>query len=132
MTTLAPEAAGELVAESASAWRLFWERLREDKLALAGAVTIIVLALLAIFGGPLAAALTHHRENQTFYNGLNDFGTPLGPRWHTPDGTFLFGFDSAGRDLFVRVMYGTRTSLLVGVVASGIAVFVGLVVGLIA
>jgi peptide/nickel transport system permease protein len=91
-----------------------------------------VLVLIAIFGGPIATALTHHKENQTFYNGLNDFGSPLSPRLHTPDGAFIFGFDSAGRDLFVRVMYGARTSMLVGVVASGIAVFVGLVVGLIA
>jgi peptide/nickel transport system permease protein len=123
---------GEEVSSSASSWRLFWERLREDKLALVGGITICLLVLIAIFGGPIAAAATGHRENQTFYNGLNDFGSPLGPTLHTPDGAFIFGFDSAGRDLFVRVMYGARTSMLVGVVASGIAVVVGLIVGLIA
>src|SRR3954467_10300993 len=99
--TAAPAAAaeaGEPVAPTAGAWRLFWERLRQDKVALGGGVMIIVLAIIAIIGGPLAADLTHHGQNHTYYNGLNDFGTPLGPG-HTPDGWFFFGFDSAGRDL---------------------------------
>src|SRR5262249_46675177 len=56
---------------------------------------------------------------------LDEFGVPKGP-----NAQFWFGADGAGRDLFVRVMYGARTSLLVGVVASLIAVFIGLVVGL--
>ncbi len=55
------------------------------------------------------------------------FGVPKGP-----NSTFWFGADSAGRDLFVRTMYGARTSLFVGVVASGAALLIGLVVGLLA
>ena len=47
----------------------------------------------------------------------DDFGLPRGP-----NSSFWFGADVAGRDLFVRTMYGARTSLLVGLVASGIAV----------
>jgi ABC-type dipeptide/oligopeptide/nickel transport system permease subunit len=56
---------------------------------------------------------------------LDSFGIPQGP-----NGKFWFGADAAGRDLFVRTLYGARTSLFVGVVASGIAVLIGLVVGL--
>src|SRR5262249_61083700 len=56
---------------------------------------------------------------------LDEFGVRKGPTSH-----FWFGADGAGRDLFVRTMYGARTSLFVGIAASFIAVAVGLVVGL--
>jgi peptide/nickel transport system permease protein len=111
-----------------SASRLFWERFREDKAALFGAGTIVFLVLVAIFGGPLAVWVTGHPSlrayNQTM---LDTFGIPKGPNSH-----FWFGADAEGRDLFVRTMYGARTSLLVGVSASLIAVTVGLVVGMFA
>src|SRR5215472_12602334 len=58
---------------------------------------------------------------------LDEFGVPKGP-----NSSFWFGADDAGRDLFVRTMYGARTSLFVGVVASAIALVIGLVVGLVA
>jgi ABC-type dipeptide/oligopeptide/nickel transport system permease subunit len=57
----------------------------------------------------------------------DDFGLPKGP-----NSSFWFGADVAGRDLFVRTMYGARTSLLVGIVASGIAVMIGTLIGLLA
>ena len=107
--------------------RLFWERFRQDKAALAGGVVIAILVLIAIFGGPLASNVTGHGQNQTFNTMTDDYGVPRGP-----NGSFWFGADSAGRDLFVRTMYGARTSLFVGVVASGIALFIGLVVGMLA
>jgi peptide/nickel transport system permease protein len=47
-----------------------------------------------------------------------------------PNSKFYFGADPAGRDLFVRTMYGARTSLIVGIVATALAVLIGLVVGL--
>jgi peptide/nickel transport system permease protein len=111
---------------SRSGARLFWERFREDKVAMAAATVIFLLILIAIFGGPVAAWMTGH-SNTTAYNDtmLDSFGVPKGPNSH-----FWFGADGAGRDLFVRVMYGARTSLFVGIVASGIAVTVGLVVGM--
>jgi len=107
--------------------RLFWERFREDKAALGGAVVIVVLVLIAIFGGPLAANITGHPQNTTYTNMTDAYGVPLGP-----NSSFWFGADASGRDLFVRTMYGARTSLFVGVVASGLAVLIGLVVGLVA
>ena len=89
---------------------------------------ILVLILLAIFGGPLAERITGHPQNEPYSATMtDDYGIPLGPNRQ-----FWFGADAAGRDLFVRTMYGARTSLLVGIVASGIAVLIGLVVGLIA
>jgi peptide/nickel transport system permease protein len=115
----------------ASAARLFWYRFKEDKLALIASVVIGLLILLAIFGGPLAEHISGHPQNSVYSTMQNDFGVPFGPR-HTTDGWFYFGADPAGRDLFVRTMWGARTSLIVGIVASGIAVLIGLVVGLLA
>ena len=57
----------------------------------------------------------------------DQFGIPKGP-----NSQFWFGADAPGRDLFVRVMYGARTSLIVGIGASAIAVFIGLIVGMVA
>src|SRR5580765_7946275 len=110
---------------SLSPRQLFWMRFKKDKAAVAGGIIIIVLIFLAIFGGPLAEHITGHGQNEPFTNMTDDFGLPRGP-----NSQFWFGADSAGRDLFVRTMYGARTSLLVGVAASLIAVAVGLVVGL--
>jgi peptide/nickel transport system permease protein len=105
--------------------QLFWARLSQDKAALAGAVVIVLLVAIAIFGGPLAVYLTGHSPNQIVGNSTDDYGVPFGPR-----GNLWFGADAEGRDLFVRTMYGARISLFVGVVASGLALLIGLVVGL--
>lgn len=107
--------------------RLFWERLRQDKAALAGGIAIVVLILVAAVGGPLAQWVTGHGPNDIVPNSQDQYGVPLGP-----SSNLWFGADAEGRDLFVRTMYGARISLFVGVVASGIAVFIGLVVGLVA
>jgi peptide/nickel transport system permease protein len=121
-------ATGDLAAiRGKSPKRLFWERFRQDKAAMAGGAVVVLLILVAVFGGPLAAHVTGHDQNQTFENMTDAFGVPKGPNSH-----FWFGADSAGRDLFVRTMYGARTSLIVGVVASGLAVLIGLIVGLLA
>ncbi len=113
---------------SRSAFQLFWARLREDKAALFGGIVILILIFIAIFGGPIAQKVTGH-PNETAYTSImeDEFGIPLGP-----NNDFWFGADGNGRDLFVRTMYGARTSLIVGVVATFIAVLIGLVVGLIA
>jgi ABC-type dipeptide/oligopeptide/nickel transport system permease subunit len=107
--------------------QLFWARLRQDKAALAGGVVIVLLILIAIFGGPIAHQVTGHAQNATYDSMTDEFGVPKGP-----NSSFWFGADSAGRDLFVRTMYGARTSLFVGIVATGFALFIGLVVGLLA
>jgi peptide/nickel transport system permease protein len=105
--------------------RLFWERFRQDRAALAGGIVIIFLIFIAIFGGPIAAHITGHPQNETYNEMTDAYGVPKGP-----NSQFWFGADAAGRDLFVRTMYGARTSLFVGIVASGFAVLIGLVVGL--
>ncbi len=118
---------GTTVASRNALW-LFWNRFKEDKAAVGAAGVIVLLILTAIFGGPLAAWITGHPNNIGYPDIMeNSFGLPRGP-----NSKFWFGADGSGRDLFVRTLYGARTSLTVGVVASGIAVLIGLVVGLVA
>ena len=117
----------EATKHSQSPRQLFWARFKQDKAALVGGVIIIILILLAIFGGPLAERISGHAQNEPFGSMTDEFGIPRGP-----NSQFWFGADAAGRDLFVRTMYGARTSLLVGLVASGAAVLIGTTIGLLA
>jgi peptide/nickel transport system permease protein len=105
--------------------RLFWDRFTQDKAAVGGLVVVVLLVIVAIVGGPLAAHITGHGQNATYPDATDAYGIPNGPNSH-----FWFGVDAQGRDLFVRSMYGARTSLIVGVAATAIALFVGIVVGL--
>jgi peptide/nickel transport system permease protein len=115
------------VIEGRSQWQLTWRRLLHDKIAIASMIVIVVIALLAI-GAPLFASLTHHAPDVTFPNtGLSPDGLPV-----SPSGTFWFGTDSVGRDLFIRILYGARISLFVGVVTTAIATAAGVAIGLIA
>jgi peptide/nickel transport system permease protein len=113
--------------EGRSPWRLAYERLREDRVAI-GSAAIIVLIVLMALGAPIVAALVGHGPNTQYRTtGLSPQGIPVGP------GTkFLLGTDELGRDVLVRILYGARVSLLAGVVAATLAVVVGVVVGLVA
>jgi len=84
----------------------------------------VVLAIAA----PLLEALTGHSATITNVDtGTDANGQPL-----PPGGGFLLGTDNLGRDVLVRIAYGARISLLVGVLATAIATVVGVVVGLFA
>jgi peptide/nickel transport system permease protein len=128
MTSGTAAIGGTLTISRKSPTRLFWDRFRQDKVAVAGGVIVCLLILIGIFGGPLATRITGHTQNQPYSDTMEDqFGIPKGPNKQ-----FWFGADASGRDLFVRVMYGARTSLIVGIGASAIAVFIGLIVGMVA
>jgi len=110
-----------------SPWQLVWTRFKQDRFAVAGLIFIIFIVLIAIFA-PAFAALTGHGPNELFQRETTDiFGIPDGP-----SADFWFGADNSGRDVFVRTVYGARVSLIVGVVATGIAVIIGIVLGVIA
>jgi len=111
--------------EGRSPWRLAWERLRRDRVAMVSLVVIILIALMAIFA-PLFATLTGHPVNQQYrHAGLTPDGLPK-----PPSSQFWLGTDDLGRDIVVRIAYGARISLLVGVVATSLAIAIGTVVGL--
>ena len=115
------------VARARSSWELFRSRFKQDKAAVAGAVVIVGLVLVGL-AAPLFARLTGHGPNELF-DQMRDpvFGLPKGP-----NAEFWFGADAVGRDLFVRVMYGARTSLTVALVATGLAAVIGVSLGMIA
>jgi peptide/nickel transport system permease protein len=112
--------------EGRSPRQIFWARLRQDRAAMLGGVVVIILLLLAAFAGVISHWIGHG-QNDVYQNMTDDFGIPKGPNSH-----FWFGADGSGRDLFVRVLYGARTSLFVAGVATTISMTVGVTVGVIA
>ena len=100
-----------------------WRRFRRNPLAVAGLVVIAVFVAAAI----AAPVLAPFDPAEQFFDGLTLEGSPL-----PPNGQFWFGTDTNGRDQFSRLLYGAQTSLLIGIVANGIAVTVGTALGLVA
>jgi len=98
----------------------FWNRFRRDRLAVIGLATILLLLVLGLF----APAIAPYDPNQQFFDGLTLEGSPL-----PPGERFWFGTDTNGRDQFSRLLYGARTSLLIGILANGIAVIIGSFLG---
>lgn len=89
-------------------------------LALFGLVAILLVVVAAVF----APWLAPYPPDEQFFDGLTLEGAPL-----PPNETFLLGTDLLGRDLLSRLLYGARTSLVIGIVANGIAVTIGAMIG---
>ncbi len=121
---VAAEAGGARVL-GRSPWQLAWMRLRRDKVAIICAVFIGLLVLVAIFAGPLSKLIGYSPIEQDRAQGLTIDGLPVGP-----SSRHLLGTDNLGRDILVRIIYGTRVSLTVGVAAAVAAVIIGVIVGL--
>jgi peptide/nickel transport system permease protein len=120
-----PIPVGRKLIQGRSPFQLAWERLRRDKAAIASMVIIALIILLALLA-PVIASWVGHGPNQQFIDiGENANGGPV-----PPSGTFWFGTDSSGRDVFIRVLYGARVSLSVGVLATLISIALGVVFGL--
>jgi len=100
--------------------QILFQLLRRP-MACFGISIIVLIVMFAIFAGWLAP---FEPDNQMF-DGLTLEGAPL-----PPNEKFLLGTDLLGRDLFSRLIYGARTSLIIGIVANGIAVIIGTLVGI--
>ncbi len=103
--------------------RVALRSLRRNKVAALSVFVILVLAIVAIF----APLLAPHDPLHTFPSGLSNQGAPM-----PPGGKFLLGTDESGRDVLSRLIFGARVSLLVGVIATGLASLIGVLVGTIA
>ena len=96
---------------------VLWQRLRHNRMAMIGAVIVLVMFVLA-----MAAPLLGRDP------GAIDIAVRLqAPNWHHPLGT-----DDLGRDVLTRILFGARISLLVGFVAVGIATAIGIALGAVA
>lgn len=101
-------------------WRRAGRSLLHDPIAVCSFAFIALLAVAAVFA-PLIAPFNPLHE---FSNGLSFQGAPVAPNGH-----FLLGTDASGRDVLSRLIYGARVSLMVGVVATGLASLIGVVIG---
>lgn len=121
-------AADQTLIVGKTPWQLFWARFRQDKMALVGLGAIALLITVALAAPFIARTIIGHGPNQLFRETmLDDFGLPKGP-----NAEFWFGADRSGRDLFVRVIYGARTSLLVAFAATSVSVLIGVTLGMLA
>jgi peptide/nickel transport system permease protein len=96
------------------------KRFAANRISLFGLVLIAVIVGAALF----APWLAPYSPNEQFFEGLTLEGAPL-----PPNAAFWLGTDQLGRDLLSRLIYGARTSLVVGVLANGVAVLLGTVLG---
>ena len=87
----------------------------------------IAVILLMLFAAAFAPWLMPHDPFEQSFDGLTLMGEPL-----PPGGEFPLGTDLLGRDLASRLILGTRTSLIIGILANGIAVVMGAFVGVLA
>lgn len=97
-----------------------WRRLLQCKLAVLGLIIIFITVAGAIF----APWLTPYNPDEQLFDGLTLEGAPL-----PPSANFWLGTDLLGRDLATRILYGARTSLIIGIVANGAALLIGALVG---
>lgn len=123
-----------------SPWYLAWLRLRRNRVALACAALFVLIVLFCLAAPLWAEHVAHTGPNE---NHLTDTviidgqetdvvspdGTPIGPGLH---GRFLLGADQNGRDVMVRLMYGGRTSIYVGLAAAAVTTILAVVVALLA
>jgi len=96
---------------------IFWQRLRRNRMAMAGGVIVAAMFLLAL----LAPA-----------GGYDPGAIDIARRLEGPGLQHWLGTDDLGRDVLARILYGARISLLVGFVAVGIATLIGIVIGAVA
>ncbi|WP_018855454.1 ABC transporter permease [Rhizobium sp. 42MFCr.1] len=98
-----------------------FRRLLKRKLAVFGLIVIALIVFAAVF----APWIVPYNPDEQFFEGLTLEGAPL-----APTAQFWFGTDLVGRDLLSRIIYGARTSLIIGVIANGVSVLIGSAIGI--
>ncbi|MCX4829472.1 ABC transporter permease [Streptomyces sp. NBC_00006] len=118
--------------EGRSLKQIAWNRLKRDKVALGGGIVVVLLVLVAVFA-PLIVSLLGHPPNEFHQDKLD-------PLTNLPQGAlggissdFLLGIEpNKGRDVFSRIVYGARISLLVAFLAAIVATVLGTLFGIMA
>jgi len=106
----------ELEAPPLSLGQLAWRRFRRHKMAIFGAVSLILLFFYA-FGGALIIPESYANHNDT------------SQRLQPPSREHPFGTDTIGRDIMARTIYGGQISLLIGLTAVMIELIAGVLIG---
>jgi peptide/nickel transport system permease protein len=146
-TTLQGPAAWEEEAErehvhGLGPWKLGLRRLRRNKIALLFALLFVLLVAVCAAApiwadqiaergpadGNLSGTISVDGEDVNIV-GLD--GVPIGPQYWKADGKYFLGADGNGRDIMVRLLYGGRNSLLIGMTAAMITVFLSIILGVI-
>jgi peptide/nickel transport system permease protein len=123
-------AAGAKKVEGRSPGQIFWARFRQDKLALVGLFFVFLLVLIALSANFITDTFAHDPNDISHQlEFTNDFGNPEGPQ---PDKELYFGADRNGRDVFARVIHGTRTTLVIALGATILSVAIGVILGIMA
>jgi peptide/nickel transport system permease protein len=124
-------------------WQLGLRRLRRNKVAIAFGL-VFVLLVAACLAAPLWANSvadtgpnTNHLSDTIQVDGetvnvVGLDGVPIGPQYLKADGKFFLGADRNGRDIMVRLLYGGRNSLLIGISAALITTFLSILLGTLA
>jgi peptide/nickel transport system permease protein len=114
--------------EGRTPWQLFWTRFRRDKVAMGAGLAVLALIAFALLAPVIAAHIVHRGPNDLSQDLTSDIGVPL----LGPSKIAWFGVDTLGRDVFIRTLYGARTSLKVSFVGTGFSLVIGIALGLIA
>ena len=117
-STAVSAAAGLKMRKETNLWIDAWQRLIRNKLAVLGAIVVLFFLFLAIFANVIAP----------YPYDLTNFADA----YQSPNATYWFGTSPLGQDMFSRLIYGARISMLVGVGAQVIVFFIGVPLGAIA
>jgi peptide/nickel transport system permease protein len=148
---LASEESGAVI-QGRSPWYLAWRRLRRNYVAFAFLALFVLIVLACVLAPVYAHNVAHTGPNNTHVldritvhgqqidvvskggvlGGKLVASTPIGPQWFAAGGKYVLGADTLGRDIAVRMLYGGRTSLIVGIVSSLICVVVATILALLA
>jgi peptide/nickel transport system permease protein len=153
------DTAAELAAEESAAvirgrspWYLAWRRLRRNYVAFGFLALFVVIVVACLLAPVYAHHVAHTGPNDTHVldtitvhgkridvvskggvlGGKLVASTPIGPQWFAAGGKYMLGADTLGRDIGVRLLYGGRTSLIVGIVSSLICVVAATILALLA
>ena len=122
-------------------YRLAWRRLRRNRVALVFGGLFLLIVLLCLLAPVYSSDIAHIGPDAQNITGtvkvghkVEDIvsltGIPVGPTWHL--GAYFLGADGLGRDVAVRLLYGGRNSLEIGVVATLITMIMAIICGLLA
>jgi peptide/nickel transport system permease protein len=136
----APTAVERQAGPGIGPYKLALRRLRRDRAALVFGAIFVIICLMCFLAPVYASKVAHTTPNENHVTDVikvggkkqdvvSPEGIPTGPTWH---GRFLLGADQNGRDIAVRLLYGGRNSLEIGLIASLITMVLATVIGTVA